>query len=101
MVQDFVRTVHEFPKKSLIHVFDFDKQRLNAAKMRRGTLPRSGGFLEHIFKEAARELLGALELYPSNLDEFNPIVSSLRFAIDLSSPLTLQTKQNEDMREAD
>jgi len=38
----------------------------------------SGGFLEHIFKEAAREL----------------------FSIDLpSSPLTLQTKQNEDMRE--
>jgi len=37
----------------------------------------SGGFLEHIFKEAAREL----------------------FAIDLTSPLTLQTKQNEDMRE--
>eukprot|EP00435_Cladocopium_sp_Y103_P051573 s1501_g16.t1 len=38
----------------------------------------SGGFLEHIFREAAREL----------------------FSIDLpSSPLTLQTKQNEDMRE--
>eukprot|EP00438_Fugacium_kawagutii_P006964 Skav214557 [mRNA] locus=scaffold627:6632:10416:- [translate_table: standard] len=38
----------------------------------------SGGFLEHIFKEAAREL----------------------FAVDLpASPLTLQTKQNEDMRE--
>jgi len=37
----------------------------------------SGGFLEHIFKEAAREL----------------------FAIDLTSPLKLQTKQNEDMRE--
>ncbi|CAJ1367517.1 unnamed protein product [Effrenium voratum] len=38
----------------------------------------SGGFLEHVFREAAREL----------------------FSIDLSaSPLSLQKKQNEDMRE--
>ena len=115
MVEDlplwsFMQTIHEFPMKSLICVFAFGKQRLNppilhiSAPSHLWPLPsfalRSGGFLEHIFKEAARELLGALELYPSSLVEFNPIVA-LRFAIDLTSPLTLQTKQNEDMREAD